>query len=235
MLYIDVELVSAVEGASGNTTWAALPLSRSFEELVLSDADGDGLADEIPVVGYTASYEYSFDNQDLYFDVVSSAPYTDFDTTPGALFDFIVPQRVLGGSSDIDLRLVVIPDELYFANGRAGARVDLRDYAAVKRRTTCPTEPGPPASVGPRRDPRRAGLDLVPGRPQRGALDELVGRLEAQLLLDVDAVRLDRLGREHHGVGHLGRREPLAEVAEHLELAVGQLAPRPTRRPAVVR
>ncbi|WP_412062207.1 hypothetical protein [Rubrivirga sp. IMCC45206] len=131
MLYIDVELVSPVEGASGNPTYAALPLSRSFEEIVLAD-DGNGGTTTVPVVGYTASYEYSFDNQDLYFDVVSSAPYTDFSADPADLFDFIVPQRVLGGSSDIDLRLVVIPQDLYFASGRAGARIDLRDYAAVK-------------------------------------------------------------------------------------------------------
>ena len=128
MLYIDVELVSPVEGASGNVTWAALPLSRSFEEVVLDD-QGEGTT--IPVVGYTASYEYSFDNQDLYFDVVSSAPYTDFSTDPRDLFDFITPQRALGGSSDIDLRLVVIPDELFYVDG-AGARIDMRDYEAVK-------------------------------------------------------------------------------------------------------
>lgn len=130
MLYIDLELVSAFDGAEGNTTWSALPLSRSFEELVLA-ADGEGGTIEIPVVGYTASYEYSFDNQDLYFDVVSSAPYTDFSDDPRVLFDFIVPQRV-DGTGDIDLRLVVIPDELYYTNARAGARVDLRDYEAVK-------------------------------------------------------------------------------------------------------
>ncbi|PAP79399.1 hypothetical protein B1759_13800 [Rubrivirga sp. SAORIC476] len=128
MLYIDVELVSPVEGASGNVTWAALPLSRSFEEIVLDD-QGEGST--IPVVGYTASYEYSFDNQDLYFDIVSSAPYTDFSSDPRDLFDFIAPQRQLGGSSDIDLRLVVIPDELFYVNG-SGARIDVRDYEAVK-------------------------------------------------------------------------------------------------------
>lgn len=130
MLYIDLELVSAFDGAEGSTTWSALPLSRSFEELVLA-ADGEGGTLEIPVVGYTASYEYSFDNDDLYFDVVSSAPYTDFSDDPRVLFDFIIPQRV-DGSGDIDLRLVVIPDELYYTNARAGARVDLRDYAAVQ-------------------------------------------------------------------------------------------------------
>jgi hypothetical protein len=130
MLYIDLELVSAFDGAEGNTTWSALPLSRSFEELVLA-ADGEGGTFEIPVVGYTASYEYSFDNDDLYFDVVSSAPYTDFSDDPRVLFDFIVPQRV-DGTGDLDLRLVVIPDELYYTNAGAGARVDLRDYEAVK-------------------------------------------------------------------------------------------------------
>ena len=83
------------------------------------------------MVGYTASYEYSFDNQDLYFDIVSSAPYTDFSSDPRDLFDFIAPQRQLGGSSDIDLRLVVIPDELFYVNG-SGARIDVRDYEAVK-------------------------------------------------------------------------------------------------------
>ena len=131
MLYIDVELVSPVEGAEGNTTWSALPLSRSFEEIVLAEGE-DGSTVTLPVVGYTASYEYSFDNDDLYFDVVSSAPYTDFGDRPEPLFDFILPQRELGGPDDIDLRLVVIPDELFFVNGTAGARIDLRDYQAVK-------------------------------------------------------------------------------------------------------
>ncbi|MEM0961442.1 MAG: hypothetical protein AAGK21_02725 [Bacteroidota bacterium] len=131
MLYIDVELVASVEGAEGGTTWAALPLTRGFEEIVLAD-DGNGGSVEVPVVGYTVSYEYSFDNQDLYFDVVSSAPYTDFSTVADDLFDFVRPQRVQGGSGDLDFRLVVIPDELFFVNGQAGARVDLRDYEAVK-------------------------------------------------------------------------------------------------------
>lgn len=131
MLYIDVEQVQDVDGAEGNTTWAALPLSRSYEELVLS-TDADGATIEVPVVGYTSSYEYSFDNEDLYFDVVSSAPATDFGDDPRALFDFLVPQRADGTSSTVNLRLVTIPNELYFANARAGARVDLRDYEAVK-------------------------------------------------------------------------------------------------------
>ena len=58
-------------------------------------------------------------------------------------------------------------------------------------------------------------LHAVARRPQSGALNELVGRLEPQLLLDVDTVRLDRLGREHHRVGHLGGGETVAEVASN--------------------
>ncbi|WP_420455025.1 hypothetical protein [Rubrivirga sp.] len=135
MLYIDLELVSAFDGAEGNTTWSALPLSRSFQEIVLNDDDGVG--ETISVVGYTASYEYSFDNQDLYFDVVSSIPYTAFSDDPRVLFDFLVPQRA-DQTGSIDLRLVVIPDELYFANAGAGARIDLRDYQAVKKAYNLP-------------------------------------------------------------------------------------------------
>lgn len=130
MLYIDVEQVQDVDGAEGNVTWTALPITRAYEELVLA-ADDTGATIEIPVVGYTSSYEYSFDNGDLYFDVVSSARADEFGD-PRALFDFLVPQRADGTSSTVDLRLVTIPNELYFVDGRAGARVDLRDYQAVK-------------------------------------------------------------------------------------------------------
>ncbi|WP_412070158.1 hypothetical protein [Rubrivirga sp. IMCC43871] len=131
MLYIDFELVSPLEGASGNRTYSALPLSRSFREVVINDQDGSGNS-TVSVVGLTASYEYSFDNQDLYFDIVSSEPSSDFADSPRGLFDFLKPQRLPGESSDIDLRLVVIPQDLYYANAQAGARIDLRDYAAVK-------------------------------------------------------------------------------------------------------
>ena len=134
MLYIDSELVSNVEGADGErSTWAALPLTRGFDQVVFGDTDGDGQSDgDIFVTGLLASYEYSFDNDDLYFDVVSSLPYTDFGTDDRAFFDQILPFRALGGSDDIDLRLVVIPDELFYANSTAAARVDLRDYEAVR-------------------------------------------------------------------------------------------------------
>ena len=130
MLYIDRELVNIQPGAD-NGTWAALPLSRSFEEIVLQDTDTT-----IPVVGYTASYEFSFDNDDLYFDVVSSAPSTDFSDDPRTLFDSIVPQRVEDGPDELLLRLVTIPADRYYQ--QAGLRVDLRDYEAVKRAYNLP-------------------------------------------------------------------------------------------------
>ena len=131
MLYVDVELVSFVDGAD-NGTWAALPLTRGFNDVVFGDRDGDGESDgDFLATTLIASYEYSFDNRNLYFDVVSSLPYTEFSDDPRDLFDLVLPQRVEDGPGQIDLRLVVIPDELFFTN-RAAARVDLRDYEAVK-------------------------------------------------------------------------------------------------------
>ena len=132
MLYIDSELVSAVDGAD-NGTWAALPLTRGFDEVVVGDTDGDGETDgDVIITGLLASYEYSFDNGNLYFDVVSSLPYTDFTTDPDDYFPTILPARFEEAPDDITLRLVVIPDELFATNG-AGARVDLRDYEAVRQ------------------------------------------------------------------------------------------------------
>ena len=131
MLYIDVELVTPVDGAPGGTTWSALPITRGFNEAFFGDPDNP--VDEDLITTLIVSYEYSFDNDDLYFDVVSSLPASSFPSvTTREYFDGILPFRELGGSERIDLRLVVIPDELFFVNGRAGARIDLRDYAAVK-------------------------------------------------------------------------------------------------------
>ena len=138
MLYIDTELVSAVEGAE-NGTWSALPLTRGFDEVVFGDTDGDGVSDgDIFITGLLASYEYSFDNGNLYFDVVSSLPYADYTPdNPRDFFDTIVPARFDRAPSTIDLRLVVIPDELFYTSGVA-ARVDMRDYEAVKRAYNLP-------------------------------------------------------------------------------------------------
>ena len=131
MLYIDSELASNVQGADGErSTWAALPLVRGYNEPLFGDPDNP--TDEDYVTTYFVSYEYSFDNDDLYFEVVSSLPYTSFGIdNPRDFFDLIVPYRQQGGSDSIDLRLVVVPDELFYTNG-AGARIDLRDYEAVK-------------------------------------------------------------------------------------------------------
>ena len=129
MLYIESELVQNFEGTG--QTYSALPLSRSFEEVVLQDGNTT-----IPVVGYTVSYEYSFDNDDLYFDVVSSAPATDFDADPRVLFDSVVPQRIEDGPDQLEFRLVTIPSDRYY--GQGAARIDLRDYEAVKRAYNLP-------------------------------------------------------------------------------------------------
>ena len=128
MLYIDVEQVLDVDGAEGNTTWAALPLTRGFNEPLFGGSGGD------PDLGTTlnVSYEYSFDNQDLFFDVVSSLPATSFpNLSEREYFDTILPGRADGTSGTINLRLVTIPKELYFAESRAHGQVDLRDYVSV--------------------------------------------------------------------------------------------------------
>jgi hypothetical protein len=128
-LYIDTELVTDVSGTS--RPYSALPLSRGFEELVVGDTDGDGQFDDpVNVVGYTASYEYSFDNGDLYFDVVSSTRASEFGADPTVLFDFITPQQQTGGvrqgPSTLSFRLVTIEADEFTKRP-----VDLTDYAAV--------------------------------------------------------------------------------------------------------
>ena len=127
MLYIDSELVNIQPGAEFGT-WAALPLSRSFEGFVSGEGD-------VAVV-YTASYEFSFDNDDLYFDVVSSAPFDAFDESPDDFIARILPQRIEDGPDQLLLRLVTIPADRYY--NQAGLRVDLRDYEAVKRAYNLP-------------------------------------------------------------------------------------------------
>ena len=98
-------------------TYSGLPITRGFEGTVLVDEDDDGDFEEVPFVDFLVTYEYSFDNQDFYFDAVSSAALDFADFLP----------------ANLGIRLVVIPDELFRVNGQAGARVDLGDYEAVKR------------------------------------------------------------------------------------------------------
>ena len=117
--YIDSELVLDVEGTG--QTFSALPLTRGYEgQPILVDEDGDGTPEEIPYVDFTVTYEYSFDNEDFYFDVSSSAPLEWGDFLP----------------REIDLRVVSIPADVYYA--RAGARIDMRDYEAVKQAFNLP-------------------------------------------------------------------------------------------------
>ena len=96
-------------------TYSALPLTRGYERPIRIDDDGDGTFEDELVVDYIVTYEYSFDNSNFYFDVTSSARL-DFANLLPATAGF---------------RVVVIPDELFVVDG-AGARVDLRDYEAVK-------------------------------------------------------------------------------------------------------
>lgn len=131
MLYIDSRVVAQYE--TDQQTYTALPITRGFNDIVFGDTDGDHQSDgDILVTSLTASYEYSFEDGNLYFDVVSSLPYTEFSSAPEVLFDRILPARFEEAPSTINLRLVVIPDELFFTDG-AAARVDLRDYEAVKQ------------------------------------------------------------------------------------------------------
>ena len=113
--YVNSDLLFSA-GTTGQT-YSALPLTRGYE--VFIDLDGDGEADT-PIVDYTIAYEYSFDNGAFYFDVTSSA---DLSQLPLGDLDTVIP-------SAIDFRVVTLPASAAFA--RAGARVDLRDYEAVK-------------------------------------------------------------------------------------------------------
>ena len=99
MAYIDSELVLDVTGTG--QTYSALPITRGFE----------GGIDDVPFVDFIVTYEYSFDNEDFYFDFVSTAAI-DFST--------FVP-------NSIDLRVVAIPATVF--NKRS---VDMTDYNAVK-------------------------------------------------------------------------------------------------------
>ncbi len=132
MLYIASELVNEFETNDDELLWSALPITRAVNVTV--PAEGGG---EIDVIDYIVSYEYSFTDQALFFDVVSSLPYDAFSDDPDVLFDTILPARFNEAPSDLFFRLVVIPEELFLTNG-AAARIDMRDYEAVKRAYNLP-------------------------------------------------------------------------------------------------
>ena len=138
MLYIDSNLIVQFTPDQELATWHALPVSRGFNEVLFPAADPE---DDELFTTLTVSYEYSFEDGNLYFDVVSSLPYTEFDLGPANdprdYFDGILPRRFAStAADDIALRLVVIPDELFVTDG--AARVNLRDYEAVKRAYNLP-------------------------------------------------------------------------------------------------
>lgn len=115
-----IESTFLVGSASTGQTYAALPISRAFRGEIPYDVDNDGTADQFVPAETLLSYEYSFDNEDFYFDVVASDPEGDFD--PGALFSFAIGE-------DPSLRVVTIPATM---QTRATSRVNLADYEAVK-------------------------------------------------------------------------------------------------------
>ena len=118
--YINSDLLFS--GSTTGQTYSALPLTRGYEALL--DLDGDGTG-ETPTVDFTIAYEYSFDNGNFYFDVTSSA---DLFTISQNDIDNLVPDN-------IDFRVVTLPAS---AANRAGARIDLTDYQAVKEAYNLP-------------------------------------------------------------------------------------------------
>lgn len=119
--YIDTDLV--IDSGNPSNAYSALPLTRAQDAFVNFDLNNDGTVspgEGIPYVDYVLSYEYSFDNEDFYFDVVSSASGNDFGGGARAFFDAAIPL-------DVRLRVVSIPGEVFNKTS-----VDLTDYAAVR-------------------------------------------------------------------------------------------------------
>ena len=114
--YIDTELVIDTRGTG--QTYSALPLTRAFEDDLPFDVDGDGTLETIRITT-VLSYEYSFDNEDFYFDVTTSFDANTFGN-PRTFFDFVIPV-------DVRLRVVTIPADIFNKTS-----VDLTDYAAVQ-------------------------------------------------------------------------------------------------------
>lgn len=104
-------------------TYSALPMARAQESFIAFDVDNDGTVEPnegLDYVNYTLAYEYSFDDQDFYFDVVSSARGDAFAGGAEAFFDAVIDE-------DVEIRLVTVPADEFNRSA-----VDLTDYAAVK-------------------------------------------------------------------------------------------------------
>ena len=118
LLYADNELILDVE--TTGQTYTALPVTVGYEV---------ELDNGLPVVEYTVTYTYAFDNQDLYVDVLSSARSDSFpggDQNAGVLFDDLLPR-------EIEMRLVTLEADVFAAkSSQQKAPIDLRNYEQVK-------------------------------------------------------------------------------------------------------
>ena len=122
LLYADNELILDVE--TTGQTYTPLPVTVGFET---DPADGR------QVVEYTITYTYAFDNEDLYFDVLSSARSDSFvggDERPGVLFESLLPR-------EIEMRLVTLEADVVFnkqaeVQAKTGNALDFRNYEQVK-------------------------------------------------------------------------------------------------------
>lgn len=122
LLYADNELILDVQ--TTGQTYAPLPVTVGYEVELDSG---------LPVVEYTVTYTYAFDNQDLYVDVISSARSDSFpggDRNPGALFDGLLP-------NEIEMRLVTLEADVVYSkqaqlNAQGKTGIDFRNYEQVK-------------------------------------------------------------------------------------------------------
>jgi hypothetical protein len=119
LLYADNELILDVQ--TTGQTYTALPVTVGYEV---------ELDNGPPVVEYTVTYTYAFDNEDLYVDVISSARSDSFPgggQDPGVLFDGLLP-------NEIEMRLVTLEADVFAAKSAevGKANLDLRNYEQVK-------------------------------------------------------------------------------------------------------
>ena len=99
-------------------TYTALPVTRGFEALD---------ADDMPFVDYTVTFTYAFDNQDLYFDMISSAALD---------YEFFLDE-ILGVGNEIEFRLVTLEADVVYNKkaevlAKSGSALDFRNYEQVK-------------------------------------------------------------------------------------------------------
>ena len=122
LLYADNELILDVQ--TTGQTYAPLPVTVGYEVELDSG---------LPVVEYTVTYTYAFDNQDLYVDVISSARSDSFPgggQNAGVLFDDLLP-------NEIEMRLVTLEADVVYSkqaelNAQGKTSLDFRNYDQVK-------------------------------------------------------------------------------------------------------